>query len=125
MAGLRNRIVASTLIEVMVGMVIISIMFTSSFVILANIGRFYKPRQIMYTSLIIDDIYQKMIEEGRIVNETISRDGITIEKKVENYKNNPELQVVTFEGYNKKNLLICKKNYIIVSSRVHDKKEKK
>lgn len=117
MAKLKGKISGSTLIEVLVAIVVIVTVFSISFVILANSGQYYLPRQKQAASVAMHNVYLQTIKEQQFSEEVFHMEGIKIEKSVSSYKSNKKLKVLTLKSYSKSNKKLITKEYVFIPNK--------
>ena len=114
MALLRNNhLKASSLIEVVVAMVILSVTFTVCLMVFNNITRStYSLRQMKY-SLILQNLKLKTEQEKSYFDEVISEENEIVYKKVSHYNNRENLILLEFEVVDAGNEVIAERKDLI------------
>ena len=108
MGGVKiKKIKSSSILEVVVSLVLITIVFSISFMIYHNVMRSGISIQQMLASKKIEGYFTKTKTEKSFVNETIEEDDFIIQKKVSQFDNQPKIYKIEFEAYNKEQRLLA------------------
>ncbi len=114
MVKLNDRLKASTLIEVIVGLVIIIITFGIVFKLLVNVNRSENLRLKCNASLVMDEIINSSKQQMNYIDDDIDYGYMHIEKSVAPYENNKNLKVIHLKAFDRNNKLILEKKEIIL-----------
>ncbi len=114
MDKLISKINASTLVEVIVAMVIISSVFILSLAVFLNIGKNSNNSLKIKAALVSEDVMVYTRQNNLFVNENISMDNLDIIKEVRQYKSYKDMVLVTVEVKDKRGKsLVVKKELMI------------
>lgn len=101
-----GKVKSSSILEVVVSLVLVTIVFTISFIIYHNVMRSgVSIRQIMATKK-IEWYFAKTTIDKSFVDETLEEDDFVIHKKVSQFDNQQKIYKIEFEVYSKEQKLL-------------------
>lgn len=101
MGGVKfHKIKSSSILEVVVSLVLITIVFSISFMIYHNVMRSGVSIRQMEASKKIEWHFAKTIQDKSYIDETIEEDDFIIQKKVSQFYNQENIYKIEFEVFN-------------------------
>lgn len=119
MAKLK-KIQASTLVETIVAMVIITVIFSIALLIIANIAGRKNPQLRFKAYSEAQNTINNSLSTADFEDEEWQEDGLFIEKRILRYKEYNDLRILDVSIYDNKNrLLVEKKELIKIANETH------
>src|SRR5688500_8721784 len=94
----KKRVKASSLIEVITALVIISIIFTIAIMIYLNVQRSGFSSRRVLGEIMINEVLVKTLQDKQFDGAEITANEITVYRDVTVHKTSPNLTVLTFEA---------------------------
>jgi hypothetical protein len=95
-----RRVTASTLTEVIVALVIITLISALFFAIVIRVGNYHKNRQLLIINQKMLELVAETRELGYLEDEYLEFDGFTVQKTLTPYKSIPGMWEVTLTAFN-------------------------
>ena len=108
-----QKIQASTLIEAIVAMLIVTIIFALAMVLMANISKNSNNSIKTKAYLLTNQIYQQTKAQKSYIDQEYNFENVHIKKTITPVKDNDELYLLTITARNKLNYKLTERNEII------------
>jgi type II secretory pathway pseudopilin PulG len=108
-----KKIKASTLTEVIVALVIITMVSALFFAIVIQVGNYHKNRQVLLVNQKLMELIDESRQKGYLEDEWLDFDGYHIQKSVKRYKNIPGIWEITVFAFNTKEQKIASHKALI------------
>ncbi len=118
--NIRKKIKGSTLIEVLVGVTILSITLGASLMIFVNVTEMNNSNVKTQAYLKVNELAVETAEEKNFTENEYELGTFRIVKTVETYQENNELTKVVFKAFNLKEKLLVTKQQIFLT-KAHEK----
>lgn len=107
------KIKASTLTEVIVALVIISLVTGMFFTIIIKVGNYNRNRKYLLLNQQLLELVQEAKQYGYLEDETLDYEGYYIQKKVKPFKEIPGVWEITAEAFTTQNKKLMEHKAII------------
>ena len=115
MGKLTGKLKSSTLIEVIVGLVIITITFALIFKLITNLNRSENLRLKTNASLLMDEIIANTREELNFIDDEFDYGYLHITKSVQPYQSSENLMIINLEAFDRDNRMILEKKVFVLN----------
>lgn len=115
MVKLKHRYKAFSLVESLVGMIIILITFSIGLMIFNEIMISSNNRQKIHADLLIQKTIDDTIEKSEFIDQSIETGTYTIDKKISPYKSEKNLSVLEIKIFNADKKLIAAQKTLVAT----------
>ncbi|WMJ72545.1 hypothetical protein RCC89_05130 [Cytophagaceae bacterium ABcell3] len=111
----RLKLKASTIIENVIAMTILSIVSGIALTVFLQVSAVLSSGEVIEAKLILDEYFNKTVREHRVFDEKVSINDFVIDQKVEPYGNpSAQLHQLVIIVYNLKGRKLCEKKEILL-----------
>lgn len=108
-----KKITSSTLLEVIVGLVIITLSYGILFRLIVNVNKSENVMIKTNTLLLVNEIIEETKTNLNFTDESYDFGYLLIEKKITAYEDNDKLKILHINAYNRENKIVFEKKEII------------
>jgi hypothetical protein len=113
MALLTKKIQAATLIESLIAMVIVMLSFGIATTVYVNVISSGNQLQKLKSELLLKRIASETIKAHLFLDEKITVDEITVQKKITSYNGSKDLLEISLQAFSSNEKLLCSYNILI------------